>query len=67
MPAPNGWSQGLFASLTGFQNIDALLIGSRWAGVVTYSFPYLWVYLVDKSNDWIWGNVREWGALERLV
>jgi serralysin len=65
MPAPNGWSQGLFASLTGFQNIDALLIGSRWAGVVTYSFPTYgsnWSTSPTTGYGATSGNGEPWNA-----
>jgi hypothetical protein len=65
MPAPNGWSQGLFASLTGFQNIDALLIGSRWAGVVTYSFPtYGSIWSTSQTTGYgaTSGNREPWSA-----
>lgn len=40
MPSPTSWSSASNISLTGSQNIDALLSGTRWANSnITYSFP----------------------------
>lgn len=40
MPSPTSWSGAANVSLTGLQEIDALLSGTKWANTaVTYSFP----------------------------
>lgn len=40
MPTPSFWSSSQYSSLTGIENLDAMLSGTEWAsGVISFSFP----------------------------